>query len=145
MPAASFLGVVGKNGSGKSLLLKAIARQLPIARAQVLIDGVDVNQIDPATGTTKLKAVFPNTDESLFPNQFVNVRVLLDVKKDAVIVPGAAVQRGKDGTFVYVVKAVSQLRPLVFWIVTPPLRQKLWIKAKLICISCLSWCLRLNY
>jgi multidrug efflux system membrane fusion protein len=63
------------------------------------------NQIDPMTGTTKLKAVFDNADESLFPNQFVNVRLLLDVRKHAVIAPTAAVQRGKDGTFVYVVTA----------------------------------------
>src|SRR5579875_1496600 len=59
----------------------------------------------PATGTTRLKAVFDNRDEGLFPNQFVNVRLLLDVRKDAVIVPAAAIQRGPQGTFAYVVKA----------------------------------------
>jgi multidrug efflux system membrane fusion protein len=63
------------------------------------------NQIDQATGTTRLKAIFANEDGALFPNQFVNVRLLLDVRKDAVIVPVAAVQRGPQGTFVYVVKA----------------------------------------
>ena len=63
------------------------------------------NVIDPATGTARLKAVFPNEDNSLFPNQFVNVRLLLDVRKGVIIAPAAAVQRGPQGSFVYVVKA----------------------------------------
>jgi len=61
------------------------------------------NQVDPATGTVKLKAEFSNHDLALFPNQFVNVKLLVDVKKDATVVPGAAVQRGTPGTFVYAV------------------------------------------
>lgn len=63
------------------------------------------NVIDATTGTVKLRAVFPNADEALFPNQFVNVRLLVDTVKDAVVVPVAAVQRGQPGTFVYLVKA----------------------------------------
>jgi membrane fusion protein, multidrug efflux system len=62
------------------------------------------NQIDQTTGTSRLKAVFANEDGALFPNQFVNVHLLIDVRKGAVIVPVAAVQRGPQGTFVYVVK-----------------------------------------
>jgi len=62
------------------------------------------NQIDQTTGTTRLKAVFANEDGVLFPNQFVNVHLLIDVRKGAVIVPVAAVQRGPQGTFVYLVK-----------------------------------------
>jgi multidrug efflux system membrane fusion protein len=61
------------------------------------------NQIDPTTGTSKLKAVFPNDSHTLFPNQFVNVRLALDTKKNAVIVPVVAIQRGPSGTFVYLV------------------------------------------
>jgi len=61
------------------------------------------NQIDPTTGTLKLKAVFPNDDNALFPNQFVNTRLLVDTKKDVVIAPVAAIQYGNQGTFVYVV------------------------------------------
>ena len=61
------------------------------------------NQIDPATGTVKLKAQFPNQDYGLFPNQFVNARMLVDVRRGATVVPAAAVQRGSRGTFVYVV------------------------------------------
>ena len=63
------------------------------------------NQIDQATGTVKLKAQFANEDEGLFPNQFVNVRILLENRRDAVIVPVAAILRGTQGDFVYVVKA----------------------------------------
>lgn len=63
------------------------------------------NQIDPATGTVKLKAQFRNDDYGLFPNQFVNARMLLDVRRGATVVPAAAVQRGSRGTFVYVVNA----------------------------------------
>jgi membrane fusion protein, multidrug efflux system len=63
------------------------------------------NQIDPSTGTVRLKAVFPNDDDELFPNQFVNARLLLDVKRGATVVPSMAVQRGPKGTFVYVVNA----------------------------------------
>jgi membrane fusion protein, multidrug efflux system len=63
------------------------------------------NQIDASTGTVKLKAQFANDDTSLFPNQFVNVRMQIDVKLGATVIPTAAVQRGTQGTFVYVVKA----------------------------------------
>jgi multidrug efflux system membrane fusion protein len=63
------------------------------------------NLIDMTTGTVKLRAVFDNKDDTLFPNQFVNVRLLVDTVKDATIVPVAAIQRGQPGTFVYLVKA----------------------------------------
>jgi multidrug efflux system membrane fusion protein len=62
------------------------------------------NQIDVTTGTVKLRAIFDNADEALFPNQFVNVRLLADTVKDAIVVPVAAIQRGQPGTFVYRVK-----------------------------------------
>jgi membrane fusion protein, multidrug efflux system len=63
------------------------------------------NQIDPTTGTVKLKAQFANADLALFPNQFVNARMLLDTRRGVVTIPTAAVQRGSQGSFVYVVKA----------------------------------------
>jgi multidrug efflux system membrane fusion protein len=63
------------------------------------------NQIDQSTGTSRLKAVFDNADNALFPNQFVNVHLLLDVVKDATVITAAAVQRGPQGTYVYVVDA----------------------------------------
>lgn len=62
------------------------------------------NQIDTTTGTYKLKAVFNNDRNTLFPNQFVNVHLLADVKKDLMIVPASAIQRGPQGTYVYVVQ-----------------------------------------
>src|SRR5207237_6914421 len=60
--------------------------------------------VDPQTGTLKLKAHFANSDHALFPQQFVNVRMKLDTLHDSVIVPAAAVQRGSQGMFVYVVQ-----------------------------------------
>ncbi len=62
------------------------------------------NQIDTATGTIKLKAEFPNDDSTLFANQFVNVRLIVETRPKAKLVPTAAIQRGSAGTFVYVVK-----------------------------------------
>ena len=62
------------------------------------------NQLDTTTGTLKLRAQFPNEDESLFPNQFVNVQLVIDVMHDSTVLPMAAIQRGAPGTFVYFVK-----------------------------------------
>jgi membrane fusion protein, multidrug efflux system len=62
------------------------------------------NQIDQTTGTGRLKAVFDNKDNQLWPNQFVNVHLLLETRKNATVIPSAAVQRGPQGNYVYVVK-----------------------------------------
>src|SRR5215468_3288326 len=72
------------------------------------------NQIDPTTGTSKLKAVFDNGNNALYPNQFVNVRLLINVLKNAVVVPGTTIQRGSQGNFVYVVRnnQTAELRPV---------------------------------
>jgi multidrug efflux system membrane fusion protein len=61
------------------------------------------NQVDPTTGTIKLKGTFPNPDNTLWPGGFVGVRLLVDIAKDATTLPPAAVQRGPHGTYVYVV------------------------------------------
>jgi membrane fusion protein, multidrug efflux system len=63
------------------------------------------NQIDPTTGTAKLKAVFDNKDNQLWPNQFVNADLLLYTQKNSTVVPTAAIQRGPQGAFVYAVKS----------------------------------------
>ncbi len=63
------------------------------------------NQIDTTTGTVKIRALFPNDDEALFPNQFVNVNLLVDTLHDAALVPNPAIQRGTPGTFVFRVNA----------------------------------------
>jgi multidrug efflux system membrane fusion protein len=62
------------------------------------------NQIDTTTGTIKLKAIFPNTDLALFPNQFVNARLLVNMQRDVTLVPTAAIQRNAQGAFVFVVQ-----------------------------------------
>ncbi len=62
------------------------------------------NQIDQATGTIKLKAAFPNTDNALFPNQFVNAKLQVDTIHDTILIPAAGLQRSQQGQFVYVVK-----------------------------------------
>ena len=72
------------------------------------------NQIDQTTGTAKLKAVFENPENSLWPNQFVNVHLLLETRKDALTMPASAIQRGPQGTFTYVVDAKNtvQVKPV---------------------------------
>jgi multidrug efflux system membrane fusion protein len=67
------------------------------------------NQIDNTTGTSKLKAVFDNKDNALFPQQFVNMRLLVDTLTDQLVVPNVAVQNGQQGTFVYVVDNRSRV------------------------------------
>jgi multidrug efflux system membrane fusion protein len=72
------------------------------------------NQIDQTTGTGKLKAVFNNKGNALWPNQFVNIRLLLEVRKDSTVIPAAAIQRGPQGTYVFVAKAdnTADIRPV---------------------------------
>lgn len=62
------------------------------------------NQIDVTTGTAKLKAVFDNQEQALWPNQFVNIRLLLEVRKGSTVIPSAAIQRGPQGAYVFAVK-----------------------------------------
>ena len=68
------------------------------------------NEIDPTTATAKLKAVFDNRDNQLWPNQFVNVKLLLETRKNSTVVPTAAILRGPQGTFVYVMKADKRVQ-----------------------------------
>lgn len=72
------------------------------------------NQIDPTTGTGKLKAVFTNEESVLWPNQFVNVRLLLETRKNNLVVPTPAIQRGPQGTYVFTVKPdkTVEMRPV---------------------------------
>ena len=78
------------------------------------------NQIDSTTGTSKLKAVFDNKDNALFPQQFVNISVLVDTLPNQLVVPAVAVQNGQQGTFVYVVNEDStvHLQPVQVGITT---------------------------
>ncbi len=104
LPEDSLPLVLKKLRSGDKLPVQAYDRSGKTSLASGVLLTVD-NQIDPATGTVKLKAQFPNDGNELFPQQFVNLRMLVDVKRDATVVPNAAIQRGTPGTFVYVVKA----------------------------------------
>jgi len=94
--------VMKKLAAGVSLPVIALDRSGKTQLAAGTLITVD-NQIDPTTGTVKLKAQFSNEDLSLFPSQFVNARMLVDTKRGATVVPAAAVQRGTPGTFVYTV------------------------------------------
>ena len=106
IPEDSLPPVMKKLRAGEKLPVDAYDRADKVKLAAGTLLTAD-NQIDPATGTVKLKAQFANDDSALFPSQFANVRMLLDVKRDATVVPTAAIQRGTPGTFVYVVKADS--------------------------------------
>jgi membrane fusion protein, multidrug efflux system len=95
--------VLKKMRAGQRLTVDAYNRDLKQKLATGTLLTID-NQIDPNTGTVRCKAVFPNEDTSLFPNQFVNARLLVDTKQGAVIVPAAAIQRSPQSAYVYVVK-----------------------------------------
>jgi len=106
IPQDNLPGVLKRLRSGKRLPVEAYDREQKVKLATGALLTVD-NQIDPSTGTVKLKAQFPNEDGGLFPNQFVNVRMLLDTRRDATLVPSAAVVRGGQGVFVYVINEDS--------------------------------------
>jgi len=98
--------IVSRMHAGAKLSTTAYDRNNTIPLEQGYLETID-NQIDTATGTIKLRAMFPNTGQMLFPNQFVNARLLIDTLHDAVIVPSSAVLNGANGPFVYVVKPDS--------------------------------------
>jgi len=103
IPEDNLPAVLERLKAGQQLTVDAFDREQKHKLATGTLLTVD-NQIDPNTGTVRLKAVFPNEDGALFPNQFVNARLLLEVKRGMTLVPSAAVQRGAKGTFIYVVK-----------------------------------------
>ncbi|MBS0261761.1 MAG: MdtA/MuxA family multidrug efflux RND transporter periplasmic adaptor subunit, partial [Planctomycetes bacterium] len=99
--------------AGRELVVEAYNRDFKTRLAVGKLTAID-NQVDATTGTLRFKADFENQDHMLFPNQFVNIRLLIDTWKDSLIVPTAAVQRGPSGTFVYVLQAddTVDLRPI---------------------------------
>lgn len=104
---------VAKQMRGHPLKVEAYSRDDQTSLGTGTLLTID-NQIDPTTGTGRLKAEFNNKDRTLWPNQFVNVRLLLDVRKNNVTVPAAAIQRGPQGTYVYLAKKdnTAELRPV---------------------------------
>jgi membrane fusion protein, multidrug efflux system len=103
IPEDNLPQVVQDMRKGQELPVDAYDRELKNRLAAGMLETFD-SQIDQSTGTIKLKAIFQNNDYSLFPNQFVNVKLLVDTKRDTVLVPAAAIQRNPQGAFVYVVK-----------------------------------------
>ncbi|MES2693070.1 MAG: MdtA/MuxA family multidrug efflux RND transporter periplasmic adaptor subunit [Verrucomicrobiota bacterium] len=93
--------------AGEKLEVEAWDRSEEKMLASGTLKTVD-NQIDLTTGTLKLKAEFPNQDDKLFPNQFVNIRLRVQTIKDAVVIPAAAIQYGSRGTYVYMVNEQTQ-------------------------------------
>jgi membrane fusion protein, multidrug efflux system len=102
IPEDNVTAVLKKTQGGQRLRVDAYDRDDQNRLATGTLLTVD-NQIDQSTGTSKLKAVFDNESNTLFPNQFVNMHLLLDVERNATIIPMAAVQRGPQGIYVYVV------------------------------------------
>jgi membrane fusion protein, multidrug efflux system len=92
---------------GKTLTVDVFDRAVEKKLASGTLLTVD-NQIDSSTGTVKLRAQFSNADLALFPNQFVNARLLVNMLHDVVLVPSPAVQRSAQGAFVYVIGADKQ-------------------------------------
>ena len=95
-----------KMQAGITLPVEAWDRDLTAKIASGTLLTID-NQVDQTTGTVRFKATFNNEDNALFPNQFVNARLLVDTRRGVVIVPAAAIQRNADSTFVWVVKPDS--------------------------------------
>jgi multidrug efflux system membrane fusion protein len=103
IPEDSLNSVIQKLRGGQRLAAEAYDRsgQTKLVAGRLLT--MD-NEIDPTTGTNRLKAVFENKANALFPNQFVNIKLLVETQKDKVLIPSVAIQRGPNGTFVFVVK-----------------------------------------
>jgi membrane fusion protein, multidrug efflux system len=108
IPEDSLPQVMRKLRGGARLDVDAFNRDNSTKLASGYLLTVD-NTIDATTGTSRLKAVFDNKDNALFPNQFVNIRLLVDTLRDQLVVPSVAVQNGQQGTFVYVVDDDSKV------------------------------------
>jgi len=107
IPANSLDAVLKQVQGGTTLLVEAWDREGKNKLSSGKLLSLD-NQIDTTTGTVKIKAEFANTDNALFPNQFVNTRLRVETRHAATLVPIAAIQRGTLGTFVYIVNEKDQ-------------------------------------
>lgn len=102
VPEDSLSQVVQRLRSGEKLTVDAYDRTFTTKLDSGVLSNID-NEIDPTTGTLKLRAMFKNASFELFPSQFVNARLTLDTLHNQLLIPGSAVQQGSTGTFVYVV------------------------------------------
>lgn len=103
LPEKDLAPVLARYREGKPMTVQALDRDQRQVLASGRLTTLD-NQIDLATGTLKMKAEFANADGALFPNQFVNARLRIDLLAGATVVPTAAVQRGAPGTYVYLLQ-----------------------------------------
>jgi len=108
LPETELSTVLERYRSGAALPVEAWDRGDSKLQATGVLGSLD-NQIDTTTGTLKFKGRFENKDQALFPNQFVNVRLLADTLKQVVMAPAAAIQFGNEGTFAYVVNAQNTI------------------------------------
>jgi multidrug efflux system membrane fusion protein len=113
VPEDTLSEILQRLNRGEKLAVDAYDRSLTNKIASGVLANAD-NEIDPTTGTLKLRALFDNKQLELFPDQFVNVQLLLETLHDQVTVPGAAVQNGAAGSYVYIVNSDStvNVRPI---------------------------------
>lgn len=111
LPESDIATVVQAQKAGKPLVVEAWDRTNSKKLSEGTLLSLD-NQIDATTGTIKVKARFNNQDDALFPNQFVNARMLVDTEQNAVVIPTAALQMGNEGHFVWVLSSDGGVVPL---------------------------------
>jgi multidrug efflux system membrane fusion protein len=111
LPQQDLPRIQEKNTVGLPVIALDRDNSTPLDRGAVSV--VD-NQIDPTTGTIKLKATFPNAKRALWPGQFVNVRLLVETREQGLVVPASVIQRGPQGAYAYVIKADAtvEVRPV---------------------------------
>ena len=118
IPEDNLPRVLARLAAGEPLTVEAYDRAFRQKLAEGKVLTVD-NQIDPNTGTIRVKAEFPNENGALYPNQFVNARLLVETLRDAILVPATALQRGPRGVTVFVVKADNTvaMRPVTVGVI----------------------------
>ena len=104
IPADRIQQVLTQSQKGTKLSVEAFDRDMKTRLATGTVLAID-NQVDPATGTVRIKAIFANEESTLFPNQFVNARLRVDTLQNVTLIPTAAIQQSPQGAFVYAVKA----------------------------------------
>lgn len=108
VPEQQMLAVASRLHSGAKIPVDAFDQNQTRKLAAGTLSAID-NEVDTTTGTFRLRAVFANEDESLFPNQFVNIRMLLDTQHNVIVIPTAGIERNQLGTFVYIVKSDNKV------------------------------------
>jgi membrane fusion protein, multidrug efflux system len=113
LPEQNLSAILNEGGANGGLHVSALDRGNTTTLGEGTLAVVD-NEIDQTTGTVKLKATFPNNDLKLWPGKFVNARLVLTTKKNAIVVPSSVVQRGPQGTYAYVIKPdkTVEMRPI---------------------------------